>query len=101
MRWRGAGAVRMREEFEAYGLPPWFASVIAVLELVLAAMLLTGLRWPVLAGPAAAVVALVMLGALGMRLRVRDPVQKSVPAFVLLLLALLVAVWQGERLIGS
>jgi hypothetical protein len=49
-------------------------------------------------------VALVMLGALVMRMRVRDPVHKSVPAFVLLVLlvlAVVVAVSQGERLIRS
>jgi len=99
--WRGEGAVRLREEFLSYGLPPWFAHVIASLELVLAVLLLTGLRWPVLAGPAALVVALVMLGALGMHFKVRDPVHKSVPAFVLLLLAVVVAASQAEHLIRS
>ena len=100
-RWRGDGAVRLREEFLSYGLPPWFAQVIASLELVLAVLLLTGLRWPILAGPAAVVVALVMLGALGMHLKVRDPAYKSVPAFVLLVLAVVVAASQAERLIRS
>jgi len=100
-RWRGEGAVRLREEFLSYGLPPWFAHVIASLELVLAVLLLTGLRWPVLAGPAALVVALVMLGALGMHFKVRDPVYKSVPAFVLLVLAVVVVASQAERLIRS
>jgi hypothetical protein len=100
-RLRGSGAMRLREEFLSYGLSPWFAHVIASLELVLAVLLLTGLRWPLLAGPAAAVVALVMLGALGMHIKVRDPVHKSVPAFVLLVLAVVVAVSQGERLIRS
>jgi uncharacterized membrane protein YphA (DoxX/SURF4 family) len=100
-RWRGEGAVRLREEFLAYGLPPWFATVIASLELVLAVLLLTGLWWPVLAGPAALVVALVMLGALGMHFKVRDPMYKSVPAFVLLVLAVVVVASQAERLIRS
>jgi hypothetical protein len=66
---------------------------------VLAALLLAGLWWPILAGPAAMVVALVMLGALGMRFRVRDPLYRSVPAFVLLVLAVVVAVSQAGRLI--
>jgi hypothetical protein len=47
------------------------------------------------------VVALVMLGALGMHFKVRDPVYKSVPAFVLLLLAVVVVASQAERLIRS
>jgi hypothetical protein len=98
-RLRGSGAMQLREEFLSYGLPSWLAPLIASLELVLAVLLLTGLRWPILAGPAAAVVALVMLGALGMHIKVRDPVSKSVPAFVLLLLAVVVAASQAERLI--
>jgi hypothetical protein len=91
-RWRGPGALTLREEFVGYGLPAWFAGVIAALEVLLAGMLIAGLWRPALAGPAAVVVAVVMVGALGMRFRVGDPLVKSVPAMVLLVLAAVVAV---------
>ena len=89
-RWRGPGALTLREEFVGYGLPAWFAGVIATLEVVLAGMLIAGIWRPALAGPAAGVVAVVMVGALGVRARVGDPAGKSVPALVLLVLAVVV-----------
>jgi hypothetical protein len=94
-RWRGPGALTLREEFVVYGLPPWSAGVIATLEVLLAGMLIAGIWRPALAGPAAAVVAVVMVGALAMRVRVGDPVVKSVPALVLLVLAVVVAAGAG------
>jgi uncharacterized membrane protein YphA (DoxX/SURF4 family) len=98
---RGDGAERLLAEFRSYGLPAWFARVITSLELVLAVLLLAGLRWKIVAAPAACVVALVMLGALGMHVKVRDPVHKSLPAFVLLVLAAVVAASRAGRLLGS
>lgn len=94
-RWRGPGALTLREEFVGYGLPAWFAGVIATLEVVLAGMLIAGIWRPALAGPAAVVVAVVMVGALGMRFRVGDPAVKSVPAVVLLVLAVVVVLAVG------
>lgn len=98
MRWRGPGALTLREEFVGYGLPAWFAGVIATVEVLLAGMLIAGIWRPVLVAPAAAVVAVVMAGALGTRFKVGDPLVKSVPALVLLVLAVVVAV--GGALAG-
>ncbi len=90
--WRGGDAGSMKEEFAVYGLPPWSVRVIGALKLSLAALLLAGIWFPSLAKPAAAGVGLLMLGAVAMHLRVRDPIRRSLPAFSLLVLSTLIAV---------
>ena len=55
---RGGNAGSMREEFAAYGLPAW-----------------------------SVVVGVLMLGALAMHWKVRDPLKKSLPALAMLALA--------------
>jgi hypothetical protein len=49
--------------------------------------LLVGLWVPALVEPAAAVVAVLMVGALAMHVKVGDPLLKSVPAFLMLLMS--------------
>ncbi len=91
--WRAGAARNMREEFAAYGLPSWFMGVIGFLKVTLAILLIAGLFIPWLAKPAAISVAILMLGAIGMHFKVRDPLKKSLPAFSLLVLCLIVAVF--------
>lgn len=89
--YRGGAAKNMAEEFLAYGLPLWFMKVIMVLKLTFATMLLVGIWVPTLTAPAAFGMAGLMLGAVAMHLKVRDEIRKSVPAAVMLLLSVLVA----------
>lgn len=88
--WRGSGATNMKEEFQAYGLPPWTVAVIGFLKLACAAALLAGIWFPAVTQPAAIVLAVLMLGAILMHLKVKDPPKKSLPAFIMLVLCLLV-----------
>ena len=90
--WRGGGASNMREEFAVYGLPPWFMKVIGVLKISLAFSLIIGLWVPFVVRPAAIGIAALMLGAVGMHFKVGDPWKKSLPAFSLLVLSLIVAI---------
>ena len=46
---------------------------------------------PALIRPAAIGMAVLMLGAMSMHLKVRDPLKKSLPAFTLLVLSVIVA----------
>ena len=87
--WRGGNATNMKEEFEVYGLPPWFMGVIGGLKLLLATALILGIWLPVLTKPAALGMALLMLGAIAMHLKVKDPLKRSVPAFSMLVLSLI------------
>ena len=88
--WRGGDARNMKEEFAAYGLPEWFLWVVGFFKISLAILLLVGIWIPSVTKPAAIGIALLMLGAVSMHIKVRDPVKKSLPAFSLLVLSLMI-----------
>lgn len=90
--YRGGAATNMREEFAAYGLPSAAVYVIGGLKLLLAAALIVAIWVPEIRQPAAIGMAVLMLGALGMHVKVKDPITKSLPAAAMLVLALLVAI---------
>ena len=89
---RGGNARNIREEFAVYGLPSWASAVVGFLKISLALLLIAGIWLPALTRPAATGVAVLMLGAIAMHFKVGDPPQKSLPAAVLLVLSLLVAI---------
>lgn len=89
--YRGGNAASMGEEFAAYGLPEWFMYLIGFLKVGAAVLLIVGLWAPVVVVPTALLVCGLMLGALAMHLKVGDPLQKSLPAVVLLAASLAVA----------
>jgi uncharacterized membrane protein YphA (DoxX/SURF4 family) len=89
--WRGGSAQNMKEEFQVYGLPEGFVWVIGFLKLLLAVLLIAGIWFPVVIRPAAIGMAVLMLGAVAMHVKVKDPPRKSLPAFTLLVLSVLVA----------
>ena len=99
----GAGSmklIRSREQLVAMSMgyaahfPPGAIKAIGALEVLAAIGLilpaLTGIA-PVLVPLAATGVAIIMVGAIITHLRLREPFGKSVPAIVLLLLAIFVA----------
>ena len=90
--WRGGEAKNMKEEFAAYGLPSEFMVMIGAAKILLAICLVLGIWLPILVKPAATAMALLMLGAVFMHVKVKDPLQKSLPAFSMLVLSLVVAV---------
>ncbi len=79
--YRGGSATTMVEEFSAYGLPRWSCYAVGATKITCALLLLAGFWEPRLVVPAATVVAVLMLGALLMHLKVRDPLRKHLPAF--------------------
>ncbi len=90
--YRGGGAQDMKEEFAVYGLPESFMRLIGAAKLLLAAALIAGIWWPLVTRPAALGMAALMLGAIAMHLKVKDPLLKSLPALAMLALAVFVAV---------
>ena len=90
--WRGGNATNMREEFEVYGLPRWFMSVIGFLKVSFAILLIAGVWLPALAKPAAIGTAVLMAGAVAMHVKVKDPAKRFLPALVLLVLSIVVVV---------
>ena len=86
--YRGGQAHTLREEFDAYGLPAWMFYVVGGVKILAGVALIAGLWIPMLVRPAALVVAVLMMGALAMHLKIKDPVQRSLPALVLLVICL-------------
>lgn len=96
--YRGGGASSMRLEFAAYKLPAWSLYVVGALKVGAALCLLAGLWFRAVVFPAALVICLLMLGALAMHLKIRDPLKKSMPALLLIGLSAficIVSVWGG------
>lgn len=91
--YRGGRAQTLREEFDAYGLPGWMFYVVGALKILAGLALIAGMWIPMLVRPAALVVAVLMMGALAMHLKIKDPVQRSLPALVLLVICL----WLVQR----
>lgn len=90
--WRGASATNLKEEFAAYGLPTAAFYLIGFLKVLCALLLLAALWIPVLAMPAASLIALLMLGAIAMHVKIGDPIKKSLPAATMLVLSSLVVI---------
>jgi uncharacterized membrane protein YphA (DoxX/SURF4 family) len=90
--YRAGMAKNMREEFATYGLPLWFIWVVGGLKILCALSLIAGFWLPQLIRPAAIGMAFLMLGAVGMHIKVGDSVKKSVPASIVLILSLFVAI---------
>lgn len=82
--YRGGDARSLKEEFAAYGLPGFFFYLVGALKIGSAALLIAGIWVPELVLPAAAVVAVLMVGALVMHVKVKDPAIKSLPALLML-----------------
>ncbi len=89
--WRSGEATNMKEEFAVYGLPAWSVWVVGFIKIAAAVLLITGVWVPVVTQPAAYVLAALMLGAVAMHVKVKDPARKSLPALTLLVLSLFVA----------
>jgi len=81
---RGGSAQSLKEEFATYGLPDAVYYIVGFLKLGSALVLLAGIWIHGIQGYAAVVVAGLMVGALGMHLKVGDPMQKSLPALAML-----------------
>ncbi len=84
---RGGNAKTMQEEFATYGLPSTMVAVVGTLKIAIAIALIVGVWIPSLVLPAAALLCVLMFGALAMHARVRDPLMKSMPAVGMLVLA--------------
>jgi uncharacterized membrane protein YphA (DoxX/SURF4 family) len=93
--YRGGDAKNLKDEFATYGLPAPMFYVVGGLKIACGVLLLVGLGYAPVVLPAAAVVAVLMLGAVVMHLKVGDPVSKYVPAA--LMLAMSVAICAISR----
>jgi len=89
--YRGGSAKNLKDEFAAYGLPSWAHYLVGFLKLSSAAALIAGLWISSVSFFASILVALLMLGALSMHIKIRDPIKKSVPALLMFGMSLAIA----------
>ncbi len=85
--YRGGDATDMKEEFAEYGMSEKTMYAVGATKVSLASMMLVGLFVPKLARPASAGLAAMMLGAIGMHVKVKDPIKRSLPAISVFSLA--------------
>ncbi len=88
--YRGGSAKNIKEEFAVYGLPSWFCSLVGFLKISSALILIAGLWYPALILPSAAMITMLMVGAVAMHAKVGDPLTKTVPAALMLLMSLVI-----------
>ncbi len=93
--YRGGDATNMREEFEEYGLSERTMYVVGATKVSLAIMMLIGLFVPKIARPASIGLATMMLGAIGMHVKVKDPLKRSIPAISVFTGAAVAAILNG------
>lgn len=94
--YRGGEASDIKEEFSVYGLPEPFVWVVGAVKISAAIALLVGIALPWLVFPAAMVLTVLMLGAIIMHVKVKDPVMKTLPATGVLILTLLLIYIQSS-----
>ena len=89
---RGGASKNMKEEFLTYGLPVWFMYMIGFLKVGIAVAMLIGFWFPVFIFQAVLLLSVLMIGAVSMHIKVRDPFIKMVPAISLMLIAVFLTV---------
>lgn len=86
--YRGGKAANMIDEFRVYGLPIWFMFVVGSAKLLITLCMIIGFWIPALVYPASAFLAMLMIGAIAMHIKVKDPFIRTVPALLMFLMAL-------------
>ena len=90
-RWRGGDAKTLLEEFQVYGLPKWMCYLVGTLKVALAVALIAAIWYPILKQPAAIGLAALLLGSVAMHVKINDPLIKSFPALLFLIMCLVIA----------
>lgn len=88
--WRGGNANSMQEEFAAYGFSKNMMIIVGTLKCLFAVLLLISIAFPVTEYTGAIGIALMMAGAIAMHLKINDPIKKSIPAAIFLILSLVI-----------
>jgi len=86
--WRPGNAQNIFEEFEVYGLSKSFCYFIGFLKVTLSLLLITSIWFEKLQNPAAIGLAVLLSGSIVMHLKVKDPIKKSFPAALFLVMCL-------------
>lgn len=86
--YRGGASTNLKAEFAAYGLPEPVFWLVGALKVTAGVVLVAGLWLTLPVQWAAVIVSMLMLGALAMHAKVKDPAIKSLPAALMLAMSL-------------
>ncbi|WP_213523113.1 DoxX family protein [Nonlabens sp.] len=86
--WRGASASSMEEEFAAYGLSKNVMIIVGTLKSIFALLLISSIGFPAIEYIGAVGIATLMAGAIFMHFKIKDPIKKSFPAALFLVLSI-------------
>ena len=93
-RYRGEGSNNMIEEFKNYGLPMTFMYSIGLYKVLLSLFILYSLffgsKYDQLVSMGLVFLSFIMVGSIIMHLRVKDPLNKSLPAIGMLVLSVII-----------
>jgi hypothetical protein len=90
-KWRGGDAQNIKEEFRVYGLPEWMCYLVGVLKVGGAVSLIVSIWVFSLSRPSALILAALLTGSIVMHFKIQDPLYKSFPAFLFLVMCLAIA----------
>ncbi len=91
--YRGGSAKTLPDEFAVYGLPKWFMYIVGALKMIIAVILIVSAFMPSLSGVAVyalGLLAILMVGAISMHIKVRDIIIKMIPAMGMFVMTLAV-----------
>ena len=87
-KWRGGDATTITEEFNVYGLSNTFYKIIFVIKVGLAILLLISIKYDFLTLYSSIGLAILLGGSILMHVKIKDPLLKSFPAFLFLVMNL-------------
>lgn len=87
-QWRGGKANSLKEEFKAYGLSEPIMKIVGAVKIVLSLLIIISIFYQPLVLVGATGMAIMMMGAIFMHAKIKDPVVRSLPAFIFLVLSI-------------
>ena len=90
-KWRGGDATTITEEFSVYGLSKTFYYIVFAVKVGLAILLLVSIKYDVFSLYSSIGLAALLGGSMAMHLKVKDALFKSFPAFLFMIMNLIIA----------
>lgn len=90
-KWRGGNADTIVEEFKVYGLSKSFCYFVGFLKVGLALILLASIQFETLTLIGSLGLTALLLGSIIMHIKVKDELYKSFPAFLFIVMNLVIA----------
>lgn len=90
--WRGGTAKSLKQEFEAYGLSENVMKLVGAIKILLSLLILISIFYSPTEQIGAIGMAIMMVGAIFMHLKISDPLKRSFPALSFLILSIVILI---------